>query len=99
MRAVIILAIGLLALAALAYRLGPAANCAQELSWCQSDPPLFVKLTGANIKAHCQASFQICQARNRVRPEESDGFETATREPVKGSRSNAAPGSGAGSGF
>jgi len=93
MRTVIILAIGLMGLAVLAYTSGTGTNCARELSWCVSDPPLFVKLTGANVKAHCQAGFQACEARSHPPAEEPDMIATATREPANTGHSNALPAS------
>ena len=91
MRTVIILAIGLMGLAVLAYTSGTGTNCARELSWCVSDPPLFVKLTGASVKAHCQAGFQACEARSRPPAEEADMIAAATREPANAARSNVLP--------
>jgi len=94
MRTVIILAIGLMGLAVLAYTSGTATDCARELSWCVSDPPLFVKLTGTNIKAHCQAGFQACEARSRPPAEETDMIATATREPANAGRPKGSPATG-----
>jgi hypothetical protein len=88
MRTVILLSIATLGIAALAYRSSVAADCARELSWCMSDPPLFVKLTGANVAAHCRGSFRACQARNGVMP----AGTIATREAVNAGRAGAAPG-------
>ena len=94
MRTVVILAIGLMGLAVLAYTSRTATDCARELSWCVSDPPLFVKLTGTNVKVHCQAGFQACEARRHPPADEADMIATATREPANAGHSNVLPASG-----
>jgi len=88
MRTVIALAIGLLGIAALAYRSSVAADCERELSWCTSDPPLFVKLTGASVTAHCRDSFRACQARNSA----MSAPTIITREAVNSGRAGTQPG-------
>jgi hypothetical protein len=55
---------------------------------------LFVKLTGTDVKAHCQAGFQACEARNRPPAEEADMIAAATREPANAGHSKALPASG-----
>lgn len=89
MRTVIILAIGLLGLAALAFTSSLPRDCAHELSLCVNDPPLFVKLTGASVNGYCQTGFRTCQAHNGGNAEKSGAFADARREAANAGHSDA----------
>ena len=91
MRTVIILVIGLLGLAALAYTSSSPADCARELSLCVKDPPLFVKLTGASVNGYCETGFRTCQGRTGVNAEKSGAFAAARREAANAGHSDASP--------
>ncbi len=94
MRTVIILAIGLLGLAALAYTSSLPGDCARELSLCVKDPPLFVKLTGASVNGYCQTGFRTCQVRSGVNAEKSGALAAARREAANAGQSHAGPATG-----
>jgi len=61
MRKILIAVLGLVGLGALSYIAQSRPDCATRLSWCLSDPPLFIKLQGMNVPAYCRNELKDCR--------------------------------------
>lgn len=64
MRKVLIVILGFATLGALSYISHSPPDCVTQLSRCVSDPPLFARLQGMDVRAYCQSESKACGDHN-----------------------------------